>query len=583
MSLLTELKRRNVHRAAVFYAGAAWLLVQVATQVFPFFHIDESLVRAVVIACVIGFPFALLFSWFYEWTPQGIKLESEIDRGASVTSAAGKRMDRRFDKIIIAVLSLAVILLLTNTFVGNKAASAGLDKSIAVLPLVNESGDPDNEYFSDGLSEELITALAQIGDLKVIGRSSSFRFKGGKETSQRIGELLGVATLLEGTVRRQGDRVRIVAELISTADGRALWSRSFDRQLADVFAVQQEIAGAVAASLKSTLLGASHKAEVAMASSNVEAHNAYLLGHFYWLRRGETDFQKAVDQFNEAIRLDPAYAQAYVERSTALIALVDVAGSTHPRELIAGAMRDALKAVELAPDLAEARTALGWALFLNDWKFEQGLAEVERAAQLEPGNPRVQSLLSRLLTYVGRFDAAVEAAQSAITSDPLQFSPRNTLARALFTAGRLEEADAAARKGAELQPGASASHRWQVSIAVLRGDAEAALREARLEPEGTFGRFLLALALSVHGDRAEADAALADLIAKDSGNAAYQIAQIYAWRGETDTAFEWLQRAYDLHDNGILSLPGDPMLKMLRADPRYQALVAKLGLPFAGR
>ena len=255
MNFFAELKRRNVFRAAAFYAAAAWLLVQVATQVFPLFHVAEWILRAIVVAAVIGFPFATLLAWFYEWTPQGFQRESEIAPDESVTRRTGRKLDRW----IIAMLSLAVVLLLTDKLVLRKDAKTAVpapdSKSIAVLPFLNESGDPKDEYFSDGLSEELISALAQIGDLKVIGRSSSFRFKGTNEETRTIGEKLGVSTLLEGTVRKQADRVRIVAELVNAGDGSEVWSQTFDRALKDVFAVQSEIASAVASSLKLTLLG----------------------------------------------------------------------------------------------------------------------------------------------------------------------------------------------------------------------------------------------------------------------------------------------------------------------------------------
>ena len=574
MNFIAELQRRNVHRAALFYAGAAWLLVQVATQVFPFFDIPNSTVRIVVIAVVIGFPFAMLFSWFYEWTPQGIKLESEIDRSASVTRQTGKTLDRW----IIAVLSLAVVLLAANTVVGGKRAGGEIDRSVAVLPLINESGDPANEYFSDGLSEELITALAQIGDLKVIGRSSSFRFKGGAESSRVIGEKLGVATLLEGTVRKQGDRVRIVAELINAADGRALWSRSYDRDLKDIFAVQSEIASAVAVALKSALFSTVPK--LAAPEVRVDAHNALLQARFYRQRGSEEAVVKAVHYYGEAIRLEPAYAQAYAGRATATITVADLTADLGRKPALqAAALLDARKAVELDPELAEAHAALGWALFLGNWQFDEGLAELERSAQLSSSNATVHNLLARVLLYVGRFADAEAAARRAIELDPLMASGHNSLARVLFTMGRLDEADAQARKGAELQPTSASSHRWQAFAAVLRGNGEAALREAMLEPNQGFRLCFVALAQAVRGDRAASDAALAQLIATGEQSLSYQIALVHAWRGDKDAAFEWLQRAHDRHDGGILSMPSDPLLKGLRSDPRFAALLTQLGLP----
>src|SRR3954462_1996242 len=253
-SFFVELKRRNVLRAAAFYAASAWLLVQVATQVFPFFHIAEWVVRWIVVATALGVVPAMFLSWFYEWTRRGIQLESRLPPGESITRRTGRKLDRW----IIAILALAVVLLLTNTFVLHKetlnvpgtAAAFALEKSIAVLPLVNTGGDPGNEYYSDGLSEELIALLAKVPALKVIGRSSSFLFKGSSDNSRTIGQKLGVLNLLEGSVRKQGDRVRIVAALISAADGREVWTETYDRELKDIFAVQSEIAAAVTGQLK---------------------------------------------------------------------------------------------------------------------------------------------------------------------------------------------------------------------------------------------------------------------------------------------------------------------------------------------
>jgi TolB-like protein len=575
-ALFAELKRRNVHRAAVFYAGAAWLLVQVATQVFPFFDIPNAAVRAVIVAALIGFVPAMLLSWIYEWTPSGIRRESAIEPGQSVTAHTGKMMDRW----IIAVLGLAVMLLLANTFwQRGSAPSSAVAKSIAVLPLLNESGDPANEYFSDGLSEELIAALAQINELKVIGRSSSFRFKGSSEDSRSIGEKLGVGSLLEGTVRRQGDSVRIVAELINVADGRELWSQTFDRELKDVFKLQAEIAQAVASSLKLNLLGSAMQIQQSAATENVAAHNAYLQAHFYFQRRNQEGYQKAIGYLDEAIRLDPGYALAYAERAEAWTWMGDLAAEpVTPQAAHDMARRDALKAVATNPDLAEAHAALGWVLFFVDWKFDEGLAELRRGLQLAPSNATVADLLARVLVYMGQFDEASALAKQAVDADPLTFWPRNNLARIEFARGQLAEADADARKAAELQPNAASSHRWQVLVAMMRGDGETALREAQLEPTLGYRLFELAIAQYARHDRAAADAALADLVAAGDG-LWYQVAQVYAVRGENDAAFDWLQRAYDGRDTGMLGLAIDPLLRGLRSDPRFDAMIHKIGLP----
>ena len=577
MNFFAELKRRNVYKVAVAYAIVGWLLIQIATQVFPFLEIPTWVVRLVIALVAIGFPIALIIAWAFESTPEGIKR-------TLVADAASQRSRGKvwiYVVIVAALLSIGLFFLGRYTAGGHTTprqseASTVPQKSIAVLPLLNESGDPKDEYFSDGLSEELIAALAQINGLKVIGRSSSFRFKERREESKTIGEKLGVATLLEGTVRKQGNRVRIVAELINAADGIELWTRTFDRELKDIFAVQQEIAAAVAASLKMTLLGANQRPSTDSATQNIEAHNAYLLGHYHFQRRNIEDYRKAVSHFDEAIRLDPQYALAYAERSEAWTLIGDLSGESKtawPR-----AQSDAEHAVAIAPALAEAHGALGWVRFFVEWKFAEGLEELRRAKELSPANPTANDLLGRVLPYLGKLDEAEAQARQAVELDPLGFT-QNNLARILWFKGKNDEADKVARRVAELQPTAASSRRWQVLIAVQRGDGETALREAQSEPDEGYRRFLIALAHYVRGDRNAADAALSELIQYGRDTLAYQIAEVYAVRGDTDKAFEWLQISYDNHDTGTLAILVDPLLHGLRDDPRYKALVAKMNFP----
>jgi TolB-like protein/Flp pilus assembly protein TadD len=570
-SFFSELKRRNVYKVAVAYIVGGWALSQGIAQVLPVFDVQNWAIRVVVLLIIIGFPIALIIAWAFEVTPEGIKRTEAAD-------AAGQR-SRGVAWIYVVLIGavLSVGLFFVGRYTAGHATSQATEKSIAVLPMVNESGDPKDEYFSDGLSEELIAALAQISGLKVIGRSSSFRFKDRKEDPKTIGEKLGVSTLLDGTVRKQGDRVRIVAELVNAADGIQLWTQTFDRQLKDIFTVQQEIARAVAESLKVTLLGTGSRSAQASATDNAEAHNAYLQGHFYLVRRNAEDFRKAIDYYDQAIQLDPNYALAHAERAEALVFMGDLTGqrpTAYPKAHV-----DAEKAVAIAPDLAEARAALGFVLCLAEWKFTEGLAELKRAKELSPANPTANDLLARIIVYLGRIDEAERQARQAVELDPLSTVTHGNLARVLFYAGKLDEADSAARKAAELQPTGAGSHRFQVLIAAQRGDGEAALREAQLEPDPRFRRFELAVAHYVRGDRTAADAALADLIANAREGFAYQIAEVYALRGEKDKAFEWLQTAFDDRDAGMLGLLVDPLLRGLRDDARYKNLLTKVGLP----
>jgi TolB-like protein/Tfp pilus assembly protein PilF len=590
-NFFAELKRRNVYKVAITYAVVAWLLVQAASILLPTFEAPAWVMKAFVVFLAFGFVISVMISWAFEATPEGLKRTENVPPDTVLPTWS----PRKFATFIIALAVIAAGLL-AYQFLRPKstitprsaseqlrrdgqseaatAASATSRKSIAVLPLLNESGDPKDEYFSDGLSEELIAALAQIKDLKVIGRSSSFRFKDRKEESKTIGEKLGVSTLLEGTVRKQGNKVRIVAELISAADGIELWTQTFNRELEDIFAVQQEIAAAVASSLKATLLGADQRSSAN--PKTAEAHNAYLQGHYYFQRRNLEDYRKAVGHYDEAIRLDSDYALAYAERSEAWTLIGDLTGegkTAWPK-----ARTDAEKAVAIAPALAEAHAALGWVRFFTEWRFAEGLSELKRAKELAPANPTANDLLARVIVYLGRLDEAEKQGRQAVELDPLASAPKNNLARILWYQGKLDEADAVARKAAELQPNSASSRRWQVLVAIQRGDKETALREAQLEPDESYRRFELAVAQYARGDRTAADAALADLIAHDQG-LDYQVAQVYAVRGEREKAFEWLQIALDNHDTGMLALLVDPLLNSLRDDPRYKTLIAKMNLP----
>src|SRR5205807_3871352 len=520
-NFFAELKRRNVYKVAITYAVVAWLLIQAASILLPTFEAPAWVMKAFVVLLAFGFVISVMISWAFEATPEGLKRTKDVSPEMSLPSWSA----RKFAAFIISLALIAAGLFAFQFLrpVGTSRRDVGQieegrpggsslpisQKSIAVLPLLNESGDPRDEYFSDGLSEELIAALSQIKELKVIGRSSSFRFRDTKEEPKTIGEKLGVSTLLEATVRKQGNRVRIVAELINAADGIQLWSRTFERELKDIFAVQAEIANAVAISLELTLRGAKDTVVASASTVSVEAHNAYLQGHFYFVRRNLDDYRKAVGFFDQAIRIDPDYALAYAERSEAWTFIGDLAIG-EKKDAWAAAKHDAEKAVEVGPNLAEAHAALGWVRFFSEWKFSEGLAELRHANELAPANPTANDLLARVLVYVGQIQEAEKLARQAIELDPLAVVARGNLARILLTEGKLDEADAEARKAAELQPTGAASHRWQVLVAIQRGDGETALREAQLEPNEAYRRFELALAHYARGDRPAADAALSE-------------------------------------------------------------------------
>lgn len=361
-AFVSELRRRNVIRAGAFYAASAWLLVQVATQVFPFFNVPNWAVRWIVIAAIVGFPFLLAFAWFYEITPQGLKRESDVDPAESIRSRTGKKLDRW----IIAVMAVAIVMLLTNQFVlhGDEKAAASAEtpgKSIAVLPFTDLSPGHDQEYFSDGMAEELLNALAKLKDLKVAGRTSSFAFKGRNDDLRSIGKALNVAHVLEGSLRKQGDKVRITAQLIQVSDGFHLWSETYDGDLSDVFALQERIARAIADKLEVVMKGDAQQRIVPVATTNPEAYALYLQATGIFNRRDGARFPDAIAQLEQAIALDPKFARAH-SRLAALLAIAPTYTVLDRTAATAGAEEHARIASALDPALAEPYGALGQSL-----------------------------------------------------------------------------------------------------------------------------------------------------------------------------------------------------------------------------
>ena len=574
-NFFAELKRRNVYKVAVAYAVVAWLLIQAASILFPTFEAPGWVMKVFVAVVAAGFPIALILAWAFELTPEGLK-RTEF-AGEPPTKAPHNRV-WIYVVTIGGAISIGLFFLGRYTVTSKQSGSVEVPaKSIAVLPLVNTSGDPGNDYFSDGLSEELIAVLAKIPGLKIIGRSSSFLFKGKSDDSRMIGEKLGVTNLLEGSVRKQGDRVRIVAELINAADGRALWSETYDRELKDVFAVQSEIATAVTEQLKIKLLGAPAKSDAAPSNNNLAAYNALQQGTFYFRLSTEEGTRKATEFYGEAIRLDPRYALAYAQLSAAWrqLAATWLAGA-EANEAYAKARNAAQTALSLAPDLAAAHEALGWVLLTPDLDFAAAEAEFRKAEKLAPADAGPKFALSFLFAAQGRLAEAENIMRQTLALDPLGVIRYLNLARILIAGGRYDEAEAALRKAIELQPAAARLHAYLTTLDVIRGDAAAALQDAQLEPKGFWRDYALALALQIQNDRGAADAALQKLIDENAVSGPFQIATVYGLRKEPDKMFEWLERAYTEHDPGLTQLLGTPFLLNYRDDPRFAALCQKL-------
>jgi TolB-like protein len=511
-----------------------------------------------------------------------------MSTAAASSATTSRGLIRRRKGVLYGVI--AVALLLAVGYFGlerfnRPQPSASSTASIAVLPLANESGEAGQQYFSDGISEDLITALSQFQGLKVIGRTSAFQFRDSKEDSRSIGAKLGVAHLLEGSVRRAGEMVRVSAELIDTADGSTQWSERYDRPYKDLFALQDEITRAVAGALRAKLLAGEH----AMAQSerppggSLDAYNALLQGQFYFARRTEPDVRKAIEYYTQATQVDQRYALAWsgLSRSWTLLG-IDFLEGTSVQEAFSNAREAADRALALAPELAAAHLARGDVLKWTDLDWAGAEAEYRRALALAPNDGDAKLLLGTQRAALGELQPAIELTQQALTTDPLRASSYVWLAYYFTSLNRLDEAERAIDKAIELQP-AAAFHHWRLAlIEILRGNAQAALEAAQQEPPGLWQDIALAHALQIGEDRSAADAALRTLIEKHGTSFGISVAGVYALRSDANATFQWLDRAWSNRDPGIGLLLYDPMILRYKDDPRFAAFCRKVGLPVPG-
>ena len=573
-----RLKERKLVQWAVAYFAAAFALLQGIDIVAQQFGWPEGVRRGITLALVVGFFVTLVLAWYHgERGVQRVTGTELLIIG--LVLALGGGFLWRFAAASHTTADKSVVV--PNESKALVPVTTSSEKSIAVLPLVNTSGDPANEYFSDGLSEELIAVLAKIPGLKIIGRSSSFLFKGKSDASQTIGEKLGVTNLLEGSVRKQDDRVRIVAELINAADGRALWSETYDRELKDVFAVQSEIATAVAEQLKIRLLGTPAKSDAAPSNDNLAAYNALQQGTFYFRLSTEEGTHKAIEFYDEAIRLDSHYALAYAQLSGAWRQLAATwLNGAEANEAYSKARKAAQTALSLSPDLAAAHEALGFVLATPDLDFAGAEVEFRKAEKLAPADAGPKFALGFVSAAQGRLTEGEKIMRETLALDPLGVTRYLNLARILIGGGRYDEAEAILRKGIELQPAAARLYSYLTVIDVIRGNATVALQDAELEPKGFWHDYALTLARQVQGDQAAADAALQKLLDEDAVSGPFQIAAVYGLRKEPDKMFEWLERAYVEHDPGLTQLLLTPFILTYKDDPRFAAFCQKLKVPF---
>ncbi len=550
-NFFAELKRRNVYKVAIAYGVVAWLLMQIASQIFPFFEIPNWAVRLVVLLLVIGFPVALILAWAFELTPEGI---------------AG---------------AISVSLFFVGRYTSSKQ-SGGAElpaKSIAVLPFENLSRDPDNAYFAEGVRDELLARLSKAADLKVISIRSTEQLKSSLDDLSQIARKFGVANILAGSVQRSSDQVRVNVQLVRGENNTHLWADTFDRKLTDIFAIESDIAKTIAEKLQTKFSGSEERAASAKPTENTEAHQLYLKGRYFWNRRTGENLKKALAYFEQAAEKDPHYALAYtgIADSCGLIPIYSAGTSQeyHPRQRAA-----AQKAVELDDTLAEAHTSLAF-VFAYDFEFAQAVKEFERAIALNPNYATAHHFYAvGTLAALGEFDRAIAEVKRALELDPVSGIISASLGTVYTMARRYDEAIAQGRETVEMHPEFYWAHRFLGLALELKGATSEAITEYRKAFELYDDPVVLALLAHAEvsiGKQNEARQILAQLTeeAKTRYVPAYAFAVIHLALGEKDQALDWLEKAARGHDGLFINLiKVDPYLDPLRGDPRFEALVS---------
>jgi len=586
VSFLTELKRRNVLRVAAGYAAVSWLLIQIVGTVFPFFGISDDAIRGVMIVLIVGFIPAVAISWAFEWTPEGLRRDSDVDRAAPSSIAMSKRLDR----IVIVTLVLAVGYFAVDKFVFDPVRDSAREqaaeqrgrtearvesygnKSIAVLPFVNMSSDPEQEFFSDGISEELLNLLARIPELRVISRSSAFTFKNSDLEIPEIAEQLNVAHILEGSVRKAGNTVRITAQLIEASTDTHLWSETYDRELEDIFQIQDEIAADVVLNLKVELLSDIPT----MYRTDPKAHELYLQAkHIAFTGGSSDDSEKAHVLLKQALAIDEDYVPALL-----LISMVDYWLHTETDEREAMIARNAeirARLKKLVPDNPNLLGWVAWDKFEFDKDMEGAARGFEEAVRSSPGDAELLRGAGAFARHIGKFDAAIALLERSVELDPLCFNCIYLIGDSYHRAGRLDEALESRKRYMELSKGGA----YTLGVIHLqRGEPEAALamfeHPAMNDYAVQAGR---AMALDDLGRHEESRAALQQQIEIHGDEHPKEVAEAYAWIGEADKAFEWLDKLYGDDIGRFFTQVYDPAWIKIRNDPRWRGLTVRAGMP----
>ena len=591
-SFFSELKRRNVYKVAIAYGVVAWLLIQVASQVFPFFEIPNWAVRFVVLAIVIGLPIALILAWALELTPEGVKRTEAAD-------AAHERSRGVVWIYIIAVgAALSVSLFIFGRYTAQREASSEVgarertavnqgtqqsvpEKSLAVLPFANLSGNPENAYFAAGIQDEIITRLAKIGELKVVSCLTTQRFKSAPDDLPAIARQLGVANVLQGSVQRSADEVRVNVQLVKAETDTHLWADTFDRKLTDVFQIESDVAKTIAEKLQTKLTGSEERAISAKPTADLEAHQLYLKGRYIWNRRTGENLKKALGYFQQAAEKDPGYALAYTGIADSC-ALIPVYGAGAPYDYYPRAKAAAERALQLDDTLGEAHTSLANVHF-RYLELARSVKEFERGIELNPNYPTAHQWYGRLaLLMSGQFDRAIAELKRAVELDPVSPIIHADLGTVYMVARRYDGAIEQFRNALELDPQFYWAHRNLGSALELKGNPGEALVEYQRASELNDDPRVLAFvahAKASTGKQNEAREILAKLteMAKTRYISGCSFAVIHLALGEKGQALEWLEKdARERMGFDINFIKVDPYLDPLRGDPRFEALADKI-------
>ncbi len=585
MSLFIELERRNVLRVAAAYLVVAWLAIQIVETILPAFGFGDAATRIVTIVFAIGLVPTLIFAWAFELTPEGLKKESEVDRTQSITPHTGKKLDR----VIMVVLALALAYFAIDKFVLSESREASIaetahqagrtealvesygEKSIAVLAFDDMSQAGDQEYLSDGIAEELLHLLARIPELRVISRSSAFSFKGKDLPLTEIAERLNVAHILEGSVRKAGNQVRITTQLIEARSDTHLWSQTYDRSLEDIFAIQDEIAATVVEQLKITLLGEAPRVQ----ETDPEAYSLYLQARHLGRQYTAEGIEQSIALYQQALAIDPDYADAWNGLSANYGNQARI-GLRPAAEGYALAREAAEKALVLDADYAPAYARLGGvASSMNDQPT--AVRHYERALALDGSNLTIVNHAARLLAYLGRLDEAIALMEYINARDPVNPVAQVALGFNYKYAGRWDEAIAAFQTALRLSPDYIGAQYGFGTALLFKGEPGAALEAFKQESDEQYRIKGMALALHALGRQAEYEQALSELIAGWGNEWPSEVAHVYAYVGDADAAFKWLDKAIETNESGLNGQFLRPFYSPIHADPRWAAFLEHVG------